>query len=284
MKMTGLFSNNKQQVRNLNYNFIERHFSKDKGNLIYMGLPSAEMADVLMWRDYINKIYAIEIGREGEEYVRQHNLMLTAAKQRLLDKVKLLRGDVDKIIIDKVDAFGNNLDFPFDLVVLDYCSGIIYAPNCGFKAMRLEALRKLFEYQAEFGKNFMLILSVNLDHNPAEIIKTLDEIGRMIGDNSVINELKNSPFEEARLKVYVLYIIASFAGSYYNIEFNKPIHYEGNKRTRMMNFSFFFKLNKNTFAPKTKNIEVIVNKKMLQVKDGNISESEIELPLMNTKA
>lgn len=284
--MSELFTNNKQIVRELNYKFIERKFHDRENDLVYMGLPSAEMKDVLVWKKYIKFVYAIEIGKTGEQFIRQHGIYVTAFKEQLINMLRVLRGDIDEIIINKKDNFGNKLEYPFDLVNLDYCSGVIYRQVNQPKALRLEALRELFNNQAEFQKDFMLILSVNLDHDKTEIIKTLDSmknsLENMNYDNSVIDEIKKHEYEEVRLKIYVLYVISSLANNYYKVEFTKPIHYEGNNRTRMMNFQFYFKFDSNMFAPRVDihEFKKIINTKMINVDDGIVKDSEIIIPML----
>lgn len=277
------FTNNKQVVRDYNYNYIQRNFKERENDLVYMGLPAPEMRDIICWKNYIKKIYAIEIGRQGIECAWQHNIFITAFKEGLINKLTLLRGDIDEIIINGSDDYGNLLEYPFDIVNLDYCSGIIYRPFDNTKAIRVEALRNLIERQAEHQKSFMLIISVNLDHYKPEICKTLELLKDSLGNpimEDIIRELLRHEHEEARLKVYVPYLIWSLANNFYKLDTNAPIHYEGNKKTRMMNFSFFLKYDRSIYAPRINfnDIRKIINLDMLQVIGGTRQKSNIKIP------
>ena len=283
--MGEIFSVNKQAVRMINLKFIKRIFSSRENDLVYFGMPSAEMKDVLTWKKYLKKIFAVELGKEGQEFVRQHNLMITAFKEGLHEKIVLLRGDIDSILIKKADIYGNHLVYPFDLVVLDYCGGIVYTVPEAAKAPRLNAISQLFKDQADYKKDFILFLSVNMDHDHHEINKALESLRPVLeksyGKTQIIDEFKASPYEEVRLKVYVLYIISCYASHYYKIEYNKPIHYEGNKGTRMMNFSFFFKYNNVSYAPRAIDLKKIINKDLLMVHEGKIDDSTITFPIIS---
>lgn len=73
MNEFGLFTKNKQKVREMNLILIKKFSENKKNKLRYLGLPSEEMKDVICWKAYISHISAIERGVEGQEYIRQHN-------------------------------------------------------------------------------------------------------------------------------------------------------------------------------------------------------------------
>lgn len=280
------FTKNKQVVRDLQGDCIKKYFGDKLGDLVYFGLPSDEMKDVIDWGSFFSKIVAVERGSALKPWMTQHNLMLNAFKFGLLDKVTLLRGDIDHILLNGIDEYGIKIDYQYDVITLDYSGGLLYR-NGHNEQYRLKAIRKLIEMQAKSKHNYLFFVSTNLDNcADGEIKKSLEDIrtelkrARTNGDK-VIGAYLNHPKAEARLKIYIPYFVRNTATGYsYNVHCEKVIFYLGNKNTHMMNFRFFFKYDPRTTAPRfpQTRLSQIINSPMIEIKRAVYKETSLGLP------
>jgi hypothetical protein len=280
-----LFTHNKQIVREMNTKIIERYLGTRKGSLRYLGLPASTLTDIIMWNEFFEHFSAVERGKPGEEYRYQHGLMLTAMQKGIAGRLTLLRGDLDEILLNGRDKFGNLVLYPYDVVSLDYSGGIVYKDASG-KARRPESIGRLLEEQATKDQNFLLFVSTNLDNeDQGEIRNVLLDIERelnKLGINSspTIKGLVGHELHEARLKVYVPYLISNLAGRWYQCEYAKPIFYEGNRGTRMMNFSAWLKRTMEFVVgrPSRQTIIHILNLTAYCCTNGELVETDFGLP------
>lgn len=280
-----LFTLNKQKVREMNLRLIKRYFKDRKGNLRYLGLPATTMTDVLQWQSYFNNITAVERGRPGEEYRYQHDLILTAMQHGLGGRLKLLRGDMDEILLAGKDGYGNPIRYPFDVVSLDYSGGIVYKNDNG-GAKRPDSIGNLVEGQAKKNQSFLLFVSCNLDNEDRGEIKVIfDDIERELGKlglnaRSTIKAYFNHNLEESRLKVFVPYLIGNLSARWYKCEHFKPIYYEGNRGARMMNFSTWLKRTRGYVAGRLsrQTLVYILNLSAFHCVDGELQETDFDVP------
>ncbi len=284
-----LFTLNKQKVRDLNLRLIERHFSDQKGTLRYLGLPASTMTDILQWQGYFQHFSAVERGRPQEEYRYQHDLMLTAFQHGLVGRLFLMRGDIDDVLISGQDAFGNPVQYPFDVVSLDYSGGVIYKDQSG-RAKRVQSIETLLRQQAASDRDFLLLISCNLDNEDngeirgvfVDIGNELQKVG--VDAHTVINAYLKHPMEEVRLKVYVPYLIRRLSGAWYQCDIYKPIYYEGNNGTRMMNFSIWLKRAKYAAGrPSPQSIVSILNLNAFHCVGGDVQETDLGLPRLKAQ-
>lgn len=234
-----IFSENKQKVREMNRIVIEKFFTEKKRKLRYLGLPSEGMVDIECWRDLLEHVSAVERGVNGEEWVRQHNIILKAFIMGISNNFLLYRGDIDNILIEGRDSNNQLLKYPYDLVNLDYCGGVIYK-EAKDRSRRIESLKCLFDSQAKLRSDFLLILTCNFDNDINEECRQL--IDKMI--NSVSPEIRfrikesyTDPSDIVKLKVVFLSLIQDIAKEHFGLDMFKPIYYKGNKDTNMINFS-----------------------------------------------
>lgn len=280
-----MFTPNKQKVREMDGLLLERHFKDRRGDLRYLGLPAVTMTDVLQWQAYFRHFSVVERGRPGEEYRYQHDLMLTAMQHGLADRLKLLRGDMDEILLHSEDSFGNPVLYPFDVVSLDYSGGIIYKNDSG-RARRAESIGSLFRQQAERNQSFLLLISCNLDNeDQGEIRAIFSDIERElmklgIEAHETIQAFLRHELEEARLMVYVPYLIRSLSARWYQCEHFKPIYYEGNRGTRMMHFSTWLKRTAEyvTGRPGRQTVAHILNLPAFHCVDGELYQTDFGIP------
>lgn len=280
------FTENKQVVRGLQGRMIEKYFKNKLGKLKYFGLPSDEMKDILDWTPFFSYFTAVERGIFPNNWEKQHLLILSAFKNNILDRLDLLRGDIDEIISSGKDDYGTLLDYPFDIVNLDYSGGLLYR-NEREEQYRLGAIRKLIQKQAQSKISYLLFISSNLDNcKDVEIQRTLTNIKTELlryGANGekVINAYLDHEKDEVRLKIYIPYFINQIAsGVNYNCETRKIIFYVGNLNVRMMNFRFYLKYGLHITAPRfpKERLSQIINSPMIEIKEGEYKEVTLGLP------
>lgn len=279
------FTVNKQKVRELNLRLIKEHFEKRKGQLCYFGLPGEGMRDILLWQEFFSDFYAVERGEPGEEFLLQHNLHLSAFKYGVSDKLHLLRGELDNVLLQGYDDYSNAVEYPFDVVTLDYCGGIIYKNSTGQSA-RANSIGELIRNQALHNKDFLLFLTCNLDSDDqGEIQKVFLDIQRELkklgvdADQPIKAYLAHAK-KEARLKVYVPYLIRTLSVSTYQGETYKPICYLGNRETHMMSFSFWMERSSKYAAgrPNRQSLVQLLNLPAFECIDGDLKQTDFGIP------
>ena len=78
------FTNNKQTVRDLQAETIQKYLKNRLGNLTYFGLPSEEIKDIIDWKPFFSKFIVVERGYSPNFYEKQHILMVNASKNNIL--------------------------------------------------------------------------------------------------------------------------------------------------------------------------------------------------------
>ena len=279
------FTINKAKIRELDFALINRNFKKRKGELRYLGLPASTLVELITWNDWFSHFSAIERGKSGQEFVEQHNLMLTALLHNISDKLLLLRGEMDDILNNGKDQFNNYVPYPFDVISLDYSGGLVYKDKAG-RSKRTQSISNLLARQADHNKDFLLFISTNFDYvDEGEIERVLKDINRELEKmgvraQSTLEPLLRYRSDGAQLKVYVPYIIKSLTAQSYKCEFNKPVFYFGNRDTRMVHFAFWLRRTSNYLAgkPNLSDMVEILNLPAFICKDGKLTETDFGIP------
>jgi len=177
-------TNNKQLVRRRWNLPVIRATSITFGKkLSYLGLPGADINDLVDWREYLDRLRTgVERNRNGRagdtDRINQRRILSTVCAKgvEFSSGFELRRGNIEDLIIDGIDGDGvkpqlgdGRIDgrFCYDLVNLDFCGGIGYADKKG-KAKRVKALQKLAERQQS--KDFLLLLTLNVRHKMGDQI------------------------------------------------------------------------------------------------------------------
>ncbi len=234
---------NKERVREEDAKIIKRESLKKKRRLSYLGMPSGEMWDILRWRDFINGGTAVEINEK-----KRRELILNLCKNDLHDKIKVLFGDIEEILIKGKDRYNNKLDFPYDMVFLDFFGAILYKGQ-----KRINAITSLVEKQK--GNSFLLLLTFNLRerkycrNSVTSVFNKIEKelLGFYIKNNSTKKSIQKvmdwyklaKTNEMYRQKLFVPYFIKTMAEKYgFKIHAYSPIFYLGFNESPMMHFIF----------------------------------------------
>lgn len=98
--------------------------------------------------------------------------------------------------------------------------------------------------------------------------------------SSTIQAYLNHPMQQARLAVYVPYLVRNLGWATYQCEVFKPVYYTGNRNTQMMNFSFWLERTANSVAgrPDRQTLVQLLNIKVFECIDGDIKEADFGIP------
>ncbi|MGD0649867.1 MAG: hypothetical protein ABSA97_01775 [Verrucomicrobiia bacterium] len=293
LKRQQKFTPNKQVVRDLQCEVIRQRFPARLGALSYFGLPSSALEDVGQWSPLLERIAAVERGEAGKEWELQNELLVNAFRLGLSHKLTLLRGDIDSVLVSGVDKHGSQPVWPYDIVSLDYSGGLFYRDEGG-QLCRLEAIKRVFQRQANAkAKEFLLFLSFNMDqidqHEVRESLETVRRDLKRFGyaADRVIDAYLKHPKDQARIKLYVMNLIARLAAQEnFDSESESPIFYLGNKNTQMMAYRFYLKASSRTFTPRSpkERLNQIVNRRMIEIVDGEQKPTNLRLPLIKAEA
>ena len=285
------FTDNKQVVRDLQGDFIAKAF-EHRLELAYFGLPSSSLDDVKQWSAFLKTITAVERGEIGSEWELQHDLEFESFRCGLFDKLGLLRGDIDQIIIKGQDCNGKKPQFPFDIISLDYSGGLFYKDSSnGY--VRIAAIESLVSTQSLTKTDFGLLISCNLhDVDQHEVRGALANIRTSINRSGlngeeVISAYLGCEYEQARLKLYVPYLLNQFGSKYrYHCDTQPTIIYSGNLNIQMMAFRFFLKYDGRTIAPREprERMSQIVNCPLIEIANGVQKNTTFGLPKLRQRA
>lgn len=269
---------NKDRVRKEDTNLVSSEFKNKGRGLSYLGLPSGEMKDIIEWKEYLSKYTAIE-----RDINQRNSILLTALKENLQDNLTLLFGELDEILSYGKDKFNNELEFPYDVVFLDYYGGIIYR-----RFRRIDAIKSLIEKQKS--SSFILLMTFNLEESEYaknQRINVLNKIkSELFGFYPFNVEMKacienvikwhNSETtpEFYRHKIFVPFLIKTNAEMLgFKLHTYPPIFYRGFRNNPMIHFQF--KLMTGGISP-TKEVSEqtildIINLNLKQSEGGRIS-------------
>lgn len=266
---------NKERVRKEDTKLVEKEYLRKGRKLSYLGMPSGKMIDILAWEKYIGKCTAVEIDDE-----RRRELVLSTMKHNLDGKIKILFGDIEKILIRGKDKFNNKLEFPYDIVFLDFFGTILYK-----QLQRVNAITCLIEKQK--GHTFLLLLTFNLrekKYSQHTIKSVLDKIKKALSsfyiyDDSIkshiqgiIDQYKSDTTHEMyRQKLFVPYFIKTASeGVGFKSHSYAPIFYVGFNDCPMIHFAF--KLTSEIASP----THAISDQTIIDIINLNIKEASNE--------
>jgi hypothetical protein len=244
-------SEEKNKTRKEDFKLV-RELSEDiHRELDYFGLPSPWMRDVAEWINYIDNVTAVEL---DDHFIP--DLVDKAYSLGILERFTYLTGDVDKMLQRGVDNEGREIQkyFPFEVINLDYCSGLLYE---GFD--RIEALEGVFVNQEEsiletkfYFPYFLLFITHNSHFSSGKQSPYEDYIDYLKSNINVMGEESKSKLDrivdwyksefcppEYRHKVFVIGKSLEFANSYgFGLDVVGITSYKGDAGTPMMHHQF----------------------------------------------
>lgn len=261
---------NKDSVRKYDKKKIEDLFLKKRKKLKYIGLPSPELNDILEWKEFLDTFVAIERGEPFDRYTAPHNLLLRATILGLRQKITLIRGELDDVLMAGKRYGDISIDFPFDVAFFDFFGGIL---NKGFN--RINSFKNFFKNQVP--NDFLLLMTFNLRHaEESEELIVIDKIEkelkgfiRNVDETERLREVLNwykskTNAEQYRQKIFVPYLLREAESSGYDVFSEKPVYYLGYNNSPMIHFISWFKYGGSHAT------RAISNQTLLEVIDFNL--------------
>lgn len=284
-------TDNKERVREEDTELIKKEYAKKKRKLSYLGMPSGEMRDILAWKDYLERCSAVEINAKI-----RNQLWLNVINSGLSDKVNILFGNIEDILINGKDNFKNKLQFSYDVVFLDCFGAILY-----HELKRIKAITSLIEKQK--GNQFLLLLTFNirernycsqsLDDSLGKIEKEL--LGYYLRDDKakkviskVINWYKSNKTEEMyRQKLFTPYLIKTKAEERgFNVHAYSPIFYSGFNNSPMIHFAFKLTPGEESPTKEVSNQTIfdLMNLNLKEASQGRVFVRRQQAPTLNMRS
>lgn len=281
-------TDNKNKVREADAELIKKEYGRKNKKLSYLGMPSGEMLDILNWRNYLDRYTAVEIDAH-----QRNKLMLNAISNTLHDKISVLFGDIEDVLIKGKDKFGNKLLYPYDVVFLDCFGTLLYN-----ELKRVKAITSLIEKQK--GNSFLFLLTFNLNkknyckHSVDTSLKKLERelLNSYPSDNVAKNKIKDfidwyaatGTNEMYRQKLFAPYFIKTKAEERgFVVHAYSPIFYLGSSYSPMIHFAFKLTSEQNapTKAVSEQSIFDIINMNLKEASKGEISVMKQQAPTLN---
>ena len=283
--------------------YIDHILSLEKDlerQLVYFGLPSGEMEDVVRWNNSLQKIIAVErdedvslkmrtkAGRIGiRDKIIILDLDMSDVSRYLGMKSPIFRSESQNLLSETANKLKRVRNTKIDVANLDYYGGFLY-PTDDDENKHSETLKDLVEHQREFGGKFLVILTFqSRDTGASEydrfIRQTIDRMD-ITKDNS--EELINYYTEEGycEVPIHLRRMIFSvpiyslkISFDYFRVNLLKSISYKNFYSTVLQ---FYPRKEKGALGswPPSSEIKNILSKSTYRVdtKNGNLTFSEIQ--------
>ena len=190
--------------------------------LNYFGMPSAELLDILEWRDCISSFTAVEI--DPDIY---SDIETTVFINRLDQNHKMICGDVCETLVN------TSID-KYELFNLDFYGGFINKKKDGSASNPL-AIEHLVKRQADLKSSFILIMTFNLrDNDQVEYENYIRQIEgalkgyRALGicENIEFHLSKGRPTNVYKLKICIPTKVYISGLPHYDFTFRHVYHYK----------------------------------------------------------
>ena len=281
---------NKERVRQEDTELIRKECIRKNRKLSYLGMPSGEMIDILTWKEYFERSTAVEIDTD-----QRNTLILNIMRNNMQNKVKVLFGDIEEVLINGKDNYNNKLEYPYDVIFLDCFGALLYK---GLR--RTKAISCMIEKQK--GHSFLLFITFNLRERKyckKSILTVLSKIqnelyGFYIHDSKLKNIIhgvlewykSQKTHDMYRQKLFVPYYIKTTAEQYgFKAHAYSPIYYLGFNKSPMIHFLFKMlpEYESPTKAVSEQTIIDILNMNIKEAHNKIVFVRKEQAPLLNIK-
>ncbi|MCK4798794.1 MAG: hypothetical protein KAT05_15565 [Spirochaetes bacterium] len=277
---------NKDTVRRYDKQKIEDLYLKKDKKLKYIGLPSPELNDIVEWNEFLDSFVAIERGEKFDRVTGPHNLLLRATILNLMDKLTLIRGELDDVLMAGKKYGGFNIEYPFDVAFFDFFGGIL---NKDYN--RTKSIKTFFRNQVP--NDFLLLMTFNLRYaNECEELYVIDKIEKELNGLiknqvtkkkliEVLNWCKSKEVpEQYRQKIFVPYLLREAESSGYKVFSEEPIYYLGYNNSPMIHFVSWFNYegSHTTRAVSDQTLLDVIDLNLKTVQDEFIVKCDLQSP------
>ena len=266
-------------IRAMDYGFIEKECIHHERKLRYFGLPSEGLFDIIAWNDFISDIVAVERGSKLEPYIKQSLIISKALRLGFNNRLTLLRGDINDIIINDKDEVGTRVPYKFELINLDYGGSILYPDR-----ERVTALEILVNRQRP--RDFLLLITSNIrEFDSDELVETqkriqqyLTQIRRDLDENLIkYFEWINNNNSLLRQIIHLHFLVKNLAEqNRYEIDCYPALYYEGSKYTKLIHYIFKLRYQEqaSTRVTSEQSMIHILNQKAKKLVEGKLINLE----------
>jgi hypothetical protein len=176
-------------------------------------------------------------------YASQAILLSRAIQLGLDERLTLLRGELNQIILDGYDSIGQKLEYPFELVNFDYGGALLYPDRS-----RVKAFEKFVIEQR--GTDFLFLMTLNVrEFDPAEVTESqkriTSEIAQLLPKRvrriGRYFDWMNKQGSILRQITHVLYLIKGLAeANHYRISWGPCVFYSGSRETQLVHYQVDF--------------------------------------------
>lgn len=270
---------NKDFVRTVDYGFIKEEFEFHGRKLRYFGLPSEGLYDVVSWNEFLGEFVAVEAGSKSDPSSRQTLLVSKALQLGYHNRLTLLRGEINDIILNDSDEVGIPVPYPFELVNLDYGGSILYPDR-----LRIDALEVLINRQRP--TDFLLLITSNIrEYDQNELIATQNRIHKEVLqfrpdlDSQIRRylQLVNEKQSLRRQVLHVHFLVKCLAEqNRYEIKCFPAMLYEGSRKTVLIHYVFRLRYQKtaSTRVTSDQSLLDILQQSIYEVMDDKLRPVE----------
>jgi hypothetical protein len=285
-------SPNKEHVRRaFDQPIIEDWFQRAGRPLKYLGLPAQQMLDIVAWQHMLGRFTGIE-RKENQ----QHLMFLTANIKDIEHRLHALYGGFDDILLRGRDLYHKSLDWPYDLINLDYFGGFLYSG-----LSRPQAFRKVIANQGAYEQSFLLIVTQHL--RDGDSLKEKDKFLADLGDRlkgAVLDKKLHSRIDKitawyrdadvpdaARQGLYMNFFYREFGEpEHFKVKCRPGIVYAGTGNTCMIHFAtdFIYQPGIAHRATSDQSLLQVINLGLLEARNGTFRETTFQQPKMLPKS
>jgi len=270
-------TDNKDFIRSVDYGFLKQEVEHQGKKLCYFGLPGEKLYDVIVWKEFLDEIVAVERGSKSDPYSKQNLLVCKALQLGFFSKITLMRGEINEIILSDKDEIGKRVPYPFELINLDYGGAILYPDR-----LRTDALEVLVSRQRPI--DFLLLITSNIrEFDQNELLNTQRRIHQEILQYRVdIKGKIDSYFELINKRepifrqILHLHFLVKYLGEInkYKTTCFPAIYYQGSKKTELIHYIFRFRYQKgdSTRVISDQSLLDILNQGFKKLIDGSLND------------
>lgn len=300
-------SRQKAYLRRIHLKYLSEYKRSIGRGLAYLGLPSAEMLDIKVWKPVLVHVTAIE--RDPDVALSMYR---TAQELGIRDRTVIIERDLAETIrllaLDKTTASlhleqlypseKQNIDhvrnIGHDVINLDLCGGFLY-PRADGSSENAQMLANLVTFQARHKRPFRLILTFNTrdtgsDAYDAFIAETLRQLISMdidadeVRDYYLREHVDNQPRNLRRLRFCVpaflqkvalnSFQVRGYRAWYYKTFYHTLLEFEPRKRGSALGLTW----------PPLDEFEELLTTQLIKIsldENGNLTSAKLPAPQLN---
>lgn len=279
---------------------IEFIVNKINDKLVYLGLPSPEAEDIKAWVGAIKIVIAFQCreyrsqsdpAQSREEIEKLNMFLLSLERKGSLESYTIYDGYLEEVVLRGYDNSPQRIGFSYSTLVtifnFDFCnkidSPITYVDEIGVthQAYKFDAINKLLQFQKSISRpmnKFLLLLTVHCGYSGEELNDFLSNPPNAIIKTALTSyEVLEGDEKRSRIvRLFVCYSLNVYLTAHgFGYEILPIIKYEGNGGFVLLHFVVIgtHLESRAGITPVLQPIEEVINKKFLEIKDGELKNS-----------